>query len=413
MITTLRVIVPFACGYFLSYLFRAVNAVLAPDLIADLSLDATILGLLTSVYFLAFAVFQLPLGVLLDRFGPRRVEFCLLLIAAAGALVFANAQTQSHLVLGRAMIGLGVSACLMGAFKAFVLWFPKDKLPLVNGIQMMAGSLGIVAAAQPVEMALTITDWRGVYFWLAGVTAVVAFGLLVVVPERRHAVSSETFVESTRALARVLRSPVFWSIAPVSAMSQAAFLALHTLWVGPWLRDVAGFSRSQIAVALTIMAVSLIPTYAAVGWLATWCSSRFGLSTLTFCLAGLSLFVLTQVALLLEPVAFAIPVWVSFNMLATTAILTYAVLAQSFDDRLSGRVITGCNAFVFGAAFAFQYVAGIIIDRWSAPGSLNFAPAGYRVAIGVMIVLQIIALLWHFLLRSRYRLKFATVPAEA
>ena len=147
----LRVFIPFALGYFLSYLFRTVNAVIAPDLVRDIGVDPASLGLLTSAYFLTFAAFQLPLGVLLDRYGPRRVEAVLLLFAAAGAFAFARAETLNGLLLGRALIGLGVSACLMAAFKAYTLWFPKEKWPLVNGFQMAAGGLGALAATAPVE----------------------------------------------------------------------------------------------------------------------------------------------------------------------------------------------------------------------------------------------------------------------
>ncbi len=142
----LRVFIPFALGFFLSYLFRTVNAVIAPDLVRDIGVDPASLGLLTSAYFLSFAAFQLPLGVLLDRYGARRVEATLLLFAAAGAFVFARAETLTGLMLGRALIGLGVSACLMAAFKAFTLWFPAERLPLANGIQMISGGVGALVS---------------------------------------------------------------------------------------------------------------------------------------------------------------------------------------------------------------------------------------------------------------------------
>jgi MFS family permease len=122
----LKLFLPFAGAYFLSYLYRTANAVIGPVLSAELALGAAGLGLLTSAYFLSFAAAQLPLGMLLDRFGARRVESGLLLIAAVGAAVFALGQGIAELAVGRALIGLGVSACLMAAFKAFSLWFPPS-----------------------------------------------------------------------------------------------------------------------------------------------------------------------------------------------------------------------------------------------------------------------------------------------
>ncbi|HEY9163908.1 MAG TPA: MFS transporter, partial [Magnetovibrio sp.] len=155
--TALRIVLPFALGYFLSYLYRAVNAVLAPDLVAEIGLDASALGLLTAAYFLTFAAFQLPLGILLDRYGPRRVEAMLLIVAATGAALFAWAPNADVLIIARAMIGLGVSACLMAAFKAYVMWFPLERLALVNGIHLTAGGLGALMATAPVEALLGVT----------------------------------------------------------------------------------------------------------------------------------------------------------------------------------------------------------------------------------------------------------------
>lgn len=166
-LTLFRVFLPFAAGYFISYVYRVVNAVIAPDLIADIGVGPSALGLLTATYFISFASFQLPLGVLLDRYGPRKVETLLLFFAALGAFVFARAESLAGLITGRALIGFGVSACLMAAFKAYTLWFPRDKWPLVNGFQMAAGGLGALAATSPIEASLQFTDWRGVFMALS------------------------------------------------------------------------------------------------------------------------------------------------------------------------------------------------------------------------------------------------------
>ena len=165
--TAFRVFIPFALGYFLSYLMRVVNAVIAPDLIRELGLTAADLGLLTSANFFAFAVAQLPLGILLDRFGPRRTEAAMLLFAALGAFIFSVAGSAPSLIAGRTLIGLGTSACLMAAFKAYVLWFSQERIPLINGLQMTAGGLGAITGTVPVQWALDVTDWRGVFVILA------------------------------------------------------------------------------------------------------------------------------------------------------------------------------------------------------------------------------------------------------
>ena len=243
----LRVFLPFAAGYFLSYLYRTINAVLSPYLVAELGLDATDLGLLTSVYFLTFAAFQLPLGMLLDRFGPRRVEAALLLFAAAGAGLFAVSSNAAELILGRGLIGLGVSACLMASFKAFVVWFPATRLPAVNGWVLAAGGLGALVATAPVEAALRLTDWRGLFVILAGLSFAVAAALLWAVPERGGGAASESWRAQWHEVGGIFRSPVFWRIAPASVLSQASFLAIQGLWAGPWLRDVSGLD--QVAAA--------------------------------------------------------------------------------------------------------------------------------------------------------------------
>ena len=179
----LTVLAPFACGYFLSYLFRSVNAVVAPNLVADIGLSAAQLGLLTSAYLFAFGLFQLPLGVLLDRFGPRRVQTVLLCSAAAGSLLFAISQDLVALLGARALIGLGFAGGLMSGFKAVVIWVPEPRRALANACIMSFGALGILVATVPVELAVQGFGWRAVFVGLAAVTVAVAGVIFFVVPE--------------------------------------------------------------------------------------------------------------------------------------------------------------------------------------------------------------------------------------
>ena len=163
----LRLFLPFAAGYFLSYLLRNVNAVIAPELTRELGLSAADLGLLTAAYLLTFSAFQLPLGILLDRYGPRRVEAVLLLIAAAGSAWFAMGTSLVELTLARAAIGLGVCACLMAAFKAFSVWFPIERLASLNAAVMVAGGLGALTATTPLAWAVPMLGRRGLFLVLA------------------------------------------------------------------------------------------------------------------------------------------------------------------------------------------------------------------------------------------------------
>jgi len=180
----LRVTLPFLAGYFVSYLYRSVNAIIGPEIARELGLSAAGLGLLSGIYFFAFALFQLPLGVLLDRYGPRRVNATLLLMAAAGGAWFALGQSAAELTAARALIGLGVSGCLMSAFSAFALWYPPERIAGMSGAAFATGMLGAIAASVPLEMALRVLHWREVFALIVALTLVVSLVLYLVVPER-------------------------------------------------------------------------------------------------------------------------------------------------------------------------------------------------------------------------------------
>jgi predicted MFS family arabinose efflux permease len=372
-----------------------VNAVIAPDLVRDVGVDPASLGLLTSAYFLAFAAFQLPLGVLLDRYGARRVEAALLLFAAAGAFIFARAETLTGLMLGRALIGLGVSACLMAAFKAFTIWFPPERLPLANGIQMISGGIGALAATTPVELSLQLTDWRGVFLILSGVTVLAAICVFLVVPEKEGSQSGETLREQLGGIRRVFTSRTFWTIAPWAVTAQAAYLSISGLWSGPWLRDMANYDR--MAVANTLMGVSLamIAGYFAFGALAERLARR-NIQPMTVAVAGMLIFIFVQCMLVLQWTALTLPLWVLFGFFGTACILPYAVLSQSFPRNLSGRANTGLNLLVFVAAFAAQWVIGLIIDLWPQTASGGYNATGYSTGFGLIMMLQLAAAIWYF-----------------
>lgn len=389
----LRIFIPFALGYFLSYLFRVVNAVLAPDLASELGVGPSELGLLTAAYFISFATFQLPLGVLLDRYGPRKIEAFLLVFAAGGALIFSHAQSVTGLVIGRALIGFGVSACLMAAFKAYVIWFRRQQLPLINGLQMAAGGFGALTATAPVEAALTVTDWRGIFFMLALTALAIAVTVYLVVPENQHEPTGRRLKNQLRGIVNIFSSWIFWRIAPLAVMSQATFLAIQGLWSGPWLRDVAGFERASVAHVLLTIAIAMVAGFIFMGAVAERLS-RLGIKPIAVAATGMSLFMAVQTLLILEVASWAHILWILFGIFGTTGILPYAVLSQSFPLHLSGRVNTALNLLVFIAAFSAQWGIGAVINLWPGTPDGGYAAPGYQAAFAMMLALQLMAMLW-------------------
>jgi predicted MFS family arabinose efflux permease len=334
------------------------------------------------------------LGVLLDRYGPRRVEAGLLLFAAVGAFVFARADSLGGLLLGRALIGVGVSACLMAAFKAFTLWFQLDRLPLANGVQMISGGVGALAATTPVELALQVTDWRGVFLLLAAATVVAAACVYLLVPEKICVQRRESLREQFAGISEVFTSRFFWVVAPWAFTAQAAYLSILGLWSGPWLRDVAGYDRMGVASTLMGVSLAMIAGYFAFGAAAGYLAQR-GIRPMSLAAAGMCIFLIVQLLLVLQWTALAVPLWLLFGFTGTAGILPYAVLSQRFPTHLSGRANTALNLLVFVAAFAAQWLIGVIIGLWPQTTEGLYAGTGYVAGFGLVLILQFIAAGWY------------------
>jgi sugar phosphate permease len=396
VITAVRIFIPFALGFYFSYCVRNVNAVIAPDLVAELSLDASALGLLTSAYFVTFAAFQLPLGVLLDRYGPRRVEAVLLLLAGVGCLLFSASDSLSGLVAARALIGLGASACLMGALKANTLWFSTDRLPLANGCILTAGGLGALSATAPVEAMLAFTDWRGVFVAFAAFAVAAGVALLAIVParpEEARGSDTEPLRDQFKDMLRVLSSTRFWRVLPAATTSQAAFLSMQGLWAGPWLADVAGLDRSAVAEHLFVIAVAMTAGFLTLGAFAARMIRR-GASPLGVAALCIGLLALPQVGLVLDLPLPPLLMWGMFAFFGGSGLLLYSALTPQFPPQQAGRVVTSLNLFAFGGAFAAQWGMGAVLDLFPAERDGSFTLAGYQWAFGIMLLLQLAALLW-------------------
>jgi len=386
---------PFALGYFLSYLYRAVNAVVGPDLVRDVGLSAGELGLLTASYLVAFAGFQLPLGVLLDRFGPRRVQAVLVALAGVGALIFSQSHSFIGLSAARALIGIGCAGGLMGGFKAIVLWIRPERRALANGCVMAMGGLGILTATVPTEFAAHAFGWRGLFLGLVVLSFLASLLIFLAVPER-GASKATPISTQLAAVARIYGDPVFWRLAPFVASTAGVSIALQTLWAGPWLRDVAGFDRSAVAQHLALMATGFLCGTFLSGAIADWLGRR-GIGLLTV-MTGFGLVSMTVEALLIAQWLPAVALlWFVFGMVGQSAILAYPWIAGYVGAEMAGRANTALNLLVFTTASLTQYVIGRIIDWWPQTAAGGYQPAAYRVGFGVCLAVQSVCLVWYLL----------------
>ena len=404
------VLLPFAAGYYLSYLFRTINALIAADLTAELGLGAADLGLLTSVYFLVFAAAQLPCGVLLDRHGPRTIQAALLLLASAGALVFAMADSLGGLVLGRALIGLGVALALMAGFKAIVLWFPAERVALVNGWFVMLGALGAVTATALAEFVVQAVGWRGLFALLGGLSAIAALLVLLLVPDCR--LPSAAPSRRPISLWTIYGDRRFWRLAPLSALGVGASWSLQGLWAAPWLRDVDGLDRVGVVQLLGVMAIAVSASGLLLGFAADRLR-RLGVTTEHVLASTLGLSMLAQLALVLGWPVPALLAWSVIAAAGAATVLSYALLSEYFPKAMSARANGALNVLHVGSAFLLQSVAGLIVEMWpQADGA--YPATAHQAAMTLPLVLQGAAGLWFvWPRRASVRLmRYAANPAD-
>jgi len=381
----------FAAGYLLSYLYRTVNAVISPELTAELGLNPASLGLLTSAYFLAFAAMQIPVGVLLDRYGPRRVEPLLLAIAATGAALFAYADSLPGLAFARAVIGAGVCACLMAPLKAIAEWYPRDRQASYSGWIMVAGGIGALVATVPLEIALRVTHWRVVFAGLAAVTFVVALFIAWRVPDIAKPKQAGDLAAQLRGVRTVIANARFWWIAPLGMFVMGSFMAIQGLWAVPWLMEVDGVTRAAAADHLLVLNVMAMVGYFAIGFFGTRLARR-GVHARHLVALGFGVDV-CSLALIAARVPGAYLWWSLYGLGAAVNVLAFTVLNEGFGRDLAGRTNTTLNLAMFSGSFITQWGIGVLVDAARATWGLDTA-GGLRFAFVVFLAGQVITYLW-------------------
>ena len=313
--------------------------------------------------------------MLLDRYGPKRVHGTLLVVAALGSTLFAASESFSMLLLGRALIGLGVAAALTAGVQALVLWFPKEKAPLLNGLMVMLGALGAVTATWPAEFLVTSIGWREVFGVLAALTAVCAIMVHFVVPETAPIPNKATSI----GLKKVYTDPRFWRLAPLSASCIGTAWALQGLWAAQWLSDVDGLDRAGVVQHLFVMAVALSVGALGLGIAADRLRRR-GIGPETLLGGVATVFIAIQVALILRLPLPSYLLWSGVAATGATTVLSYAVLADYFPKELTGRANGVLNLFHIAAAFVVQYATGLVVQQWF-PDAGHYPEVAYQTAL--------------------------------
>ncbi|HSI54993.1 MAG TPA: MFS transporter [Ramlibacter sp.] len=383
----IAVFLAFAFAYFFSALLRAITATLSPTLTQEFALNARDLGLLAGGFFLGFAATQLPLGKWLDRFGPKRVIVCFLLVAVLGCLAFSWASSFYGLLAARVLCGVGVSACLMAPLTGFRRWLDPASQLRANSWMLMTGSFGMVASTLPVQWLMPLFGWRPLFWGLAlaiaVATAVIAWKVPAWQPTEPAAAAPDA-----GGYAQVWRNPYFRRLAPLGFFTYGGMIAMQTLWAGPWLVRVSGYAPLQAAEGLFVINISMLCAFWSWGMVTPWLARR-GVTTDRLMALGVPLtFVVLATIIIAGPYAGA-GLWAMFCVSSTFVALAQPAVGMAFPPSLAGRALSAFNLVIFGGVFLVQWGIGLLIDGFAAAGLGEMG--AFRCALAVFMACSVVS----------------------
>lgn len=387
----LQVFLLFTAAYFLSYFYRSANAVIAPDLSAELSLGPADLGWVTSLFYLSFAAMQIPLGAALDRWGARWVTPTLLLIGALGSLLFATAESLAALSLARALIGVGMAGVLMGAMQMFSRWYRPQRFATVTGWLVGIGSCGALLAATPMAWLNIQFGWRAVF--AGGAVAVLLMALLIALLARNAPPGysppprADGLLDGFRT---VWANRLLWRIVPMNFWMGGSTLALQGLWAGPFMYDVLGMGEVAVGNVLLGMGVGATTGFVTSGMIA----DRIGARPLVTLAAALQVLALLALALAPSPwlVTLLLPV---VGYCGACSMVLFAHVRRLLPDAVTGTAVTTLNLFGIGGSFVLQWCFGMVIERFAADAYGRYPTVAYSAALGLLALGTALALLWY------------------
>ncbi|CAM8670065.1 ProP Permeases of the major facilitator superfamily [Comamonadaceae bacterium] len=366
----IAVFLAFAFAYFLSALIRAITATIAPTLVAEFQLQSADLGLLAGGYFLGFAAMQLPLGKWLDSHGPRKVELFFLAAALAGCIAFSQADGFVGLLFARILCGIGVCACLMAALTGYRRWFAPEQLMRANSWMLMVGAFGMVASTLPVQWLLPVIGWRGIFLVLAALMLISMVLIAWQVPAWEAPATPAGATPPAQGYAEVWRNPYFRALAPLGFVNYGGLVAMQTLWAGPWMTKVAGYTPAQAASGLFWLNVAMLLAYWLWGLVNPWLA-RNGHTAEKMIRRWVPVsFVMLAILIIAGPALSvgAAVVFALYCVASTVAALAQPAVGMAFPAGLAGRALSAYNLVIFAGVFAVQWGLGLLLDVLKAQG---------------------------------------------
>ncbi len=372
--------------YLLSQFYRVSNAVIAPNLMKDLRLNAETLGILGGAFFYSFALLQIPMGPLLDRIGPRLVVSYSVLLGALGAFLFGMGGSFTTVLIGRILIGAGMASVLVGAMKVFVLYFPPEKFATLLGTVVGIGTLGNIFATSPLAYFSSMVGWRMTFILAGAVTTLLAFLSLRILggegkgEEEHHPDPSvKQEIGIFQQIGMILRSLSFWQIGFVGFFRYGTFVGLQGLWLGPYLMEIKGYSPVQTGNMLILAAVGSIIGGPVAGRLSDQIfHSRKGVMWVGLSLYCVSLFPLTGILEIQNPVWLGI-VFFSIGFFTSFGLLVFSHAKDLFPVSISGTVTTFVNFFTMTGGAVFMPLLGKVIESYPRTGN-SYPSEAYHLA---------------------------------
>ncbi|MHA1113562.1 MAG: MFS transporter [Alphaproteobacteria bacterium] len=393
----LAILLSLAAGHFLSMFFRASPGVLGPHLMRDPGISAESLGLLTGSYFLLLGLAQIPAGIALDRFGPRRTIVAMMLIAACGAVLFATATSGAGLAAGRGLMGAGFAPALMGALVLYSRWLPPNRFATATGLTIGLGSLGLILATAPLALATETIGWRAAIAVMAGVTVAVALLDAIVLRDAPsdhvyHGQAPETAGEIPHGFADLLGDRRIWLILAMGSVASVGIMVVLGLWGAPYLADIHGLSNVDRGNLLLAMALLGTVSYIVCGTLDRVFDTRKWL--VIFGIAG-NIAVFTFLAALPGlSLGSAVAAFLVIGALSGFNVPLLAHCRALLPERLIGRGMATLNLSIMVGVALAQIATGMIVGAF-APASAAAPEDAYRALFAFVALAMTVGLAFY------------------